>query len=97
MNRQEISEIRRRLNPDKNSIDCILGCYVDEKGEIISSFRRAEGQGARGLNYIPNDSANRRNPGEPSSNLRAAVGFFVRGMRSSPRDGVELGLLTVVQ
>ena len=41
MNRQEISEIRRRLNPDKNSIDCILGCYVDEKGEIISSFRHS--------------------------------------------------------
>lgn len=38
MNRQDISEIRRRLNPDKNSIDCIRGCYVDEKGEIISMF-----------------------------------------------------------
>ncbi len=38
MNRQEISEIRKRLNPDKNSIDCIRGCYVDEKGEIISMF-----------------------------------------------------------
>lgn len=38
MNRQDISEIRRRLNPDKNSIDCIRGCYVDEKGDIISAF-----------------------------------------------------------
>ena len=38
MNKQEISEIRRRLSPDKNSIDCIRGCYVDEKGEIISTF-----------------------------------------------------------
>ena len=38
MNRQEISEIRRRLNPDKNSIEGIRGCYVDEKGEIISMF-----------------------------------------------------------
>lgn len=38
MNRQEISEIRRRLNPDKNGIDCIRGCYVDEGGEILSMF-----------------------------------------------------------
>ena len=38
MNRIEISEIRRRLNPDKNSIDGIRGCYVDEKGQIISMF-----------------------------------------------------------
>lgn len=38
MNRQDISEIRRRLNPDKNNIDVIRGCYVDEKGEIISAF-----------------------------------------------------------
>jgi len=38
MNKQEISEIRRRLNPDKNSIDCIRGCYVDEKGEVLSIF-----------------------------------------------------------
>lgn len=38
MNRQDISEIRRRLNPDKNNIDVIRGCYVDEKGQVISSF-----------------------------------------------------------
>ena len=40
MNRNEISELRRRLNPEKNNISEILGCYVDTKGEIISSFRR---------------------------------------------------------
>ena len=34
-----ISEIRRRLSPEKNNIDCIRGCYVDEKGEsIFKSF-----------------------------------------------------------
>lgn len=41
MNRQDISEIRRRLNPDKNSIDMICGCYVDEKGQVISTFSRS--------------------------------------------------------
>lgn len=38
MNKVDIAEIRRRMNPEKNSIDCIRGCYVDEKGEIISMF-----------------------------------------------------------
>jgi len=38
MNRKEIAEIRRRLNPDKNAISCIRGCYVNEKREIVSAF-----------------------------------------------------------
>lgn len=40
MNRNEISEIRRRLNPDKNGITCVRGCYVNEKKEIVSCFER---------------------------------------------------------
>lgn len=40
MNRKEISEIRRRLNPDKNAISCVRGCYVNEKREIVSTFNR---------------------------------------------------------
>ena len=40
MNKNELSEIRRRLNPDKNAITCIRGCYVNEKREIVSSFCR---------------------------------------------------------
>lgn len=40
MNRNEISEIRKRFNPDKNNITNIRGCYVDTKGEIISTFDR---------------------------------------------------------
>ncbi len=40
MNRSEISEIRRRMNPDKNAISCIRGCYVNAKGEIVSMFYR---------------------------------------------------------
>lgn len=41
MNRNEIGEIRRRLNPDKNAISCIRGCYVNEKREIVSMFDRS--------------------------------------------------------
>jgi hypothetical protein len=40
MNKNEISEIRRRLNPEKNNITCIRGCYVNTRGEIISTFNR---------------------------------------------------------
>ena len=41
MNRKEIAEIRRRLNPDKNAISCVRGCYVNEKREIVSTFNRS--------------------------------------------------------
>ena len=41
MNRKEIAEIRRRFNIDKNAITCLRGCYVNEKGEIISEFNRS--------------------------------------------------------
>ena len=40
MNRKEIAEIRRRLNPDKNAISCVRGCYVNEKREIVATFNR---------------------------------------------------------
>lgn len=38
MNEKEVGEIRRRIRPDKNSIPCVLGCCVNEKGEIVSQF-----------------------------------------------------------
>ena len=41
MNRQEIAEIRRRLNPDRNAVSRIRGCYVDEKGEVVAAFDRS--------------------------------------------------------
>ena len=41
MNRKEIAEIRRRLNPDKNAISCVRGCYVNEKREIVATFNRS--------------------------------------------------------
>ena len=36
MNKKEISELRRRFSPDKNSIGRIYGCYVNTKKEIIA-------------------------------------------------------------
>ena len=38
MNEKEIGEIRRRITPDKTSIQRIRGCYVTEQGEILSTF-----------------------------------------------------------
>lgn len=41
MNRKEIAEIRRRLNPDHASVTRIRGCYVNSKREIISTFNQS--------------------------------------------------------
>lgn len=41
MNEKEIAEIRRRLKPDKSNITHVRGCYVNEKGEIVSSFNQS--------------------------------------------------------
>ncbi|MBQ8108738.1 MAG: DUF4317 domain-containing protein [Clostridia bacterium] len=41
MNRKEIAEIRSRMNPDKNAISCVRGCYVNEKREIVATFNRS--------------------------------------------------------
>ncbi len=38
MNEKEISELRRRLKPEKQNISHIRGCYVNEKREILSLF-----------------------------------------------------------
>ena len=41
MNKKDIAEIKRRLNAEKHNITCIRGCYVNEQGEVISSFARS--------------------------------------------------------
>lgn len=38
MNKRELAEIRRRLHADKCATWGISGCYVSEKGEIVSRF-----------------------------------------------------------
>ena len=41
MNNKETAKIRRRFAPDKNDISIIQGCYVSEKGEIVSTFAKS--------------------------------------------------------
>ena len=43
MTEKEIAEIRRRVRRDKTNISHILGCYVNERGEIISMFDQSLG------------------------------------------------------
>lgn len=38
MNEREVSELRRRFRPDKTNITKLCGCYVSDKGEILSQF-----------------------------------------------------------
>ena len=36
MNDKEFAELRRRFKPEKSAITELFGCYVNEKGEILS-------------------------------------------------------------
>lgn len=38
MNKKEVGEIRRLLTLENSAADCIRGCYINEKREIISEF-----------------------------------------------------------
>lgn len=38
---KEIAELRRRLRFEKNNMDTLCGCYVNEKKEIITAFRQS--------------------------------------------------------
>ena len=41
MNKKDLSALRRRFAPDKHDISIIRGCYVNEKGEIVSTFSKS--------------------------------------------------------
>ena len=41
MNEREISEIRRRFRPDYSNISQVRGCYVSDKGEILTQFSQS--------------------------------------------------------
>ena len=43
MTEKEISEIRRRVRREKSNISHIIGCYVNERREIISMFDKSLG------------------------------------------------------
>ena len=38
MNEREVAEIRRRFKPEKSGVTHVRGCYVSEKGELVSQF-----------------------------------------------------------
>lgn len=38
---KEIAELRRRFRYEKNNIGALCGCYVNEKKEIVTSFRQS--------------------------------------------------------
>lgn len=43
MNQKELREIRRRIQPERNSITHIYGCYVNGAGEIITRLEESLG------------------------------------------------------
>lgn len=52
MNAKEVSELRRRLRPEKNNISHICGCYVNDKREVITLF-------CESLSRMPQEEAER--------------------------------------
>ncbi len=40
MNQKELSELKRRLNPEKRNPTVIRGCYVTAQGQVIASFAK---------------------------------------------------------
>ena len=43
MNQKELAEIRRRFRAEKSDMVRIRGCYVNERGEIVSEFFQSIG------------------------------------------------------
>ncbi len=41
MNEKELREIRRRFRPDKCNIGNVRGCFVNDKGEIVTTFNQS--------------------------------------------------------
>jgi len=44
MNSREVAEIRRRFRPERSNIGSVRGCLVNEKREIVTSFRQQLGE-----------------------------------------------------
>ena len=40
MNQKELSELKRRLNPDKRNPSVIRGCYLTGQGEVLTTFAK---------------------------------------------------------
>ena len=41
MNKKDLTALRRRFSPEKNDISIIRGCFVNEKGETVSTFSKS--------------------------------------------------------
>ena len=52
MTKKEISELRRRLRPDRSAIGKVYGCYVNSRGEVISYLEES-------LGTLPQEEAQR--------------------------------------
>lgn len=44
MNRREVAEIRRRFRPERSNIGLVRGCLVNDKKEIVTTFRQQIGE-----------------------------------------------------
>ena len=92
MNRKEIAEIRRRLNPERSNVTVIRGCYVNQNREIISQFAQSplampEEEAEKYLSLFSKTLS-----GTPDKNL-VNIGFSAEQVR----DGEEYRLLMALR
>ena len=91
MNRKEIAEIKRRLNPERTNATIIRGCYVNQDREIISQF-------AQSPLAMPEDEAEKylslfgkTLSGTPDKNL-VSVGFSPEQVREGEEHRLLMAL-----
>ena len=91
MNRKEIAEIRRRLNPERSNVTLIRGCYVNQNREIISQF-------AQSPLAMPEDEAekylslfSKTLSGTPDKNL-VSIGFSTEQVREGEEHRLLMAL-----
>ena len=91
MNEKEVAEIRRRFRADKGNITHVRGCYVNEKGEIVSQFDQS-------LTLMPQEESEKvltvlkkTLSGSVGKNL-VDVNFSTRQVIDSPEHGLLMAL-----
>ena len=52
MNQKEVREIKKRFNPEKDSISRIYGCYVNAAHEIVTTLDLSVGLSRKKQNCI---------------------------------------------
>ena len=91
MTQKDLAAIKRRLNPDKRSPVMIRGCYLDPKGEILSTFHLPVGMLAQEENEKYMGLFKKTLSGTPGQNL-IPVSFSTEQVNGDDAYALLMGL-----